>query len=1488
MLAQRQKAIALGIAASLTTPLLMAQDPARLLLEQGQYWQAQGNSERATEAWQKLLRMNPGQPEAFYGLARAELDAKRPDEAVRYLEQLRRARPGHALIARLEQEIALARNSAQLQAARQQARSGQPAQAVDSYQAALGGKPPTGPLALEYYQTLGSTPGGWEEARRGLEALAQESPGDARIALVLAQHLTYRESTRRQGIAQLARLADRADVGKAATESWRKALAWTGSRTSDAPLYQAFLRANPGDAAVQARLREIEAQQRQARTVRTTTTDPLRMVANEGFKALDDGDLEAAEAAFYSVLQARPNDNDALGGMGILRLRQEEFAKARDYLERASRGGAAARWKQALESASYWALVDQAQQARETNDSAGARALLEQAVRLNPREVTAENTLADLLVETGNYDQAEAAYRRVLARQQDNPDAIRGLVGVLAQNNKAAEALQLVEKLSPSQQEKVGALGRLRATQAMGQAKAAAERGDVNGARLALEDALLNDPANPWVRLDLARLYLQMGATSEARGVVEGLLVSNPLMPEALYASALLSSEAQDWRNALATLERIPEAYRTRDIASLQKRVWVHVQAEAASALAAQGQQAQALATLAQAESFVGQDTELLGTMALAYADAGDPGRALGMVRQVLARTPRPDVGLQLQYAATLLKTNQDVELAGMLRQLQNAPMSAAERRSYDDIRRAYIVRQADALRESGNLAAAYDVLAPVLAERPGDPAATGALARMYAANNNYPEALALYNQLLEREPNNVQILLPAATMATAAKEYDLAESALQMALLRAPQDPEVLTAAGRLARARGKTKQAGDYFAAAIAAEDRQRAAQMAASRPAGAPSASRNPFAQRGAGTPLSFSDPGGNRGFAAVPVPTAASYLPAAQAQQQPYQPQVQSQMQAQPVQALYVPNVAGASRFPAAPQNPAYGAGPASPAAYYAAPASSTAAPAPASSTNRSTQVTRTPAAQGSHAATVRSSNAGTPASSSGRSTGSSSNSNSNSSTANSSTGSRPVLPAAGAPVAPGAAYVPLPATTAPMQAQAQAWSNPLAPAAAGGFAPAYAPVPVARQAPAPTAASPWNMAGYPALNEGSTPGPRTARDELQELRQSQAPVLSVGTVARVRQGESGLGQVTDLQAPVQFSFGLGDGTLTLGATPATVSAGTPDQEYGNLSRFGSGPVTALNAPTRSPGAQDDSGIGLHVAYTNAGLEADVGTRPLGFGQTDVTGGVKYSLPISDSVTLAGQLSRRAVNDSVLSFAGARDARTRESWGGVSATGGRLDATWDDDDFGIYGYGTLHALTGTGVQSNSRYEAGGGMYWRVQRARDSGFTAGLNFSGLGYDKNLRYFTYGHGGYFSPQQFLSLSVPFDWTQRTGRLSYQLKGSLGVQYFKEDAAPYFPTSATRQAAAAQAASDAEAFGASGTASALYRGQSKTGLGYSLGMAMEYQMHPQLFFGGHLMLDNARDYRQFVGGLYMRYALEPHTGTQAMPVKPLLSPYSD
>ena len=1515
----RHQTLAMSLLAALSVPAVFAQEPAvKALLEQGKYWQSRENTERAAEAWQKLLKLNPSQPEALGGMAVVEASNKRFDEAAKYIAQLKKAAPNYPGLANIEQSINVMRNGPQLQTARELAKAGKPAEAVSTYQNALGGQAPRGPLALEYYQTLGGTAQGGESARKGLEQLAQEQPDDARIALALAQHLTYRDATRREGIAHLARLASHPEVGSAAIESWRKALAWTGSRSADIPLYQQFLRAFPGDAGVQARLSEIERQQKQARSPEGPGADPLRKRTQEAFRALDDGDLEAAEAGFRSVLEARPTDGDALGGFGVLRLRQENFSQARDYLERATRQGQAGRWKSALDSATYWTLVAQSTTARENGNLDAARQYLQQAVRLDPKETTAENDLADVLVEQGQYDAAEATYRRVLARQADNPDAVRGLVGVLAQNNKADEALRIVERMSPTQQEKVGALGRLRATQALGQAKAAAARGDDTGARVALENALLNDPANAWVRLDLARLYIKLGAKAEARGIMDGLLISNPNMPEALYAHALLSAETQDWAGALATLERVPEANRTRDIAALYKRVWVHVQADGASALALQGRQAEALAKLAQVEPFTGQDPELLGSVALAYTDAGDANRAMATIRQLLARSARPEPGLRLQYAAILLKTKQDVELAGILRQLQGTPMTLSQRAAFDELRVGYTLRQVEALREAGDLAAAYDTLAPVLAERPNDPLVMGALARMYAANNDYVQAITLYNRLLEKDPNNLQLLLPAASLAISAKEYAYAETAIQIALVRAPNNPEVLTAAARLYRAQGKTSKATEYFTAAVAAENQQRNAQLAASG-ALVQARSTNPFANRNnqpQRQPFAPLTPG------AMPtaVPVGTSYGPSSMAPvAEPLRFAPVATLGTPPAVAVapraatLIPEPAGAARnasgagsayslsnFPptGAGSTPAVVADVPNPNNYQ----TQTYKPAPLGTVLPSSSSVNERAAPASPLVNPRNgvNNTEPTTNSRGRSTGNAGGASSASPVSSRNVADR-VAPQQGGNnlISPAEAAAnsysrsqPVPASTAaapiyaaqaiPEPAAIYSGSVPPAPSNAGAWAPA----------PANNGfAQPSQVAQATSLTAATSGRPRSAAlDELNDIRQDRIPVVSLGLVARVRQGESGLSQLTDIEAPLQLKFDAGDGKMTLGITPTSLNAGTADLDYGTLSRFGGGPVSSLALPDRSAGGQSASGVGLSVGYESVNLKMDVGTTPLGFNKSDVTGGVKYRIPLNDELTLVVDGSRRPVTDSLLSFAGTKDPRSGDNWGGVSSTGGRLDLNWESGDFGLYTYGSLYGLTGTNVATNTRVEGGGGLYWRLDRSANSSLTTGLNVTALSYDKNLRYFTYGHGGYFSPQRFLSLSVPLEWAQRSNRFSYQLKGSLGVQTFREEAAAYFPTSSSRQAAAVQAANDAFAFGTAGSTAngAVYPGQTKTGLGYNLGAAMEFQMHPQLFVGGQLALDNARDYRQFIGGIYLRYALQPYSGLQALPVNTVKSPYGN
>ncbi|KPA94113.1 cellulose synthase subunit BcsC-related outer membrane protein, partial [Pseudomonas asplenii] len=237
-----------------------------------------------------------------------------------------------------------------------------------------------------------------------------------------------------------------------------------------------------------------------------------------------------------------------------------------------------------------------------------------------------------------------------------------------------------------------------------------------------------------------------------------------------------------------------------------------------------------------------------------------------------------------------------------------------------------------------------------------------------------------------------------------------------------------------------------------------------------------------------------------------------------------------------------------------------------------------------------------------------------------------------------------------------------------------------------------------------------------------------------------------------------------------------------------------------------------------------------------------------------------------------LSRRPVTDSLTSFAGAKDRRTGISWGGVTANGGRALLGYDDQEVGLYGYGALHKLVGHNVEDNTRAELGGGLYWYLDNQPDEKLTVGLSTMVLSYENNQGFFTYGHGGYFSPQTFFSVAVPVNWSQRSERFSYRLNGALGVQYINQKGADYFPGHR-----AEQAANDLK-----------YPGKSSTGVGYNLNAAGEYRLGSNLLLGGELGVDNAQDYRQVTAGLYLRYLFEKISGPMALPVSPYRSPYSN
>lgn len=1432
----------------------------KTLVEQARFWEGKGRPDLAVAAWKRLIQVQPGNTDALTALAQFEVDNNRPEAAKTYLDQLK-AQPdaGKDAVRRIEGVMSMkAVNTDLLERARAASKAGREDESVQLYRQVFEGRPVSGPLGLEFYQMLGGTSDGWDEARKGLATLAQAEPDNGKVNLAYAQHLTYRAESIREGIRLLSQLSGDGQVGNAAIESWRKALVWLAASRSDMSLFQAFLKVRPNDAAIQARMKALNPV-----VVRSIAApapvDPKVIALREGFSALNIGDVSDAERRFQDLLATGPRNPDALGGLGVVRLKQERFVEAERLLADAVRHSGNRNWQQALTSARFWLALRSGDEAATAGDIATARVQYEKAAKLDGSQERPYAALADLLVQEGRLQDAERTYRRALEAYTKSVDLRRGLAGVLVRQGKVDEALALAEGLTEDERDDLG-YGSLKAEQHRLRAVQLTARGDAFGAMQQLEEALLWDPNSPWLRLELARMYHKSGATNEAFGLVGGLLQTHPDMPDALHAAALMSAEAKEWTMALSMLERIPPKARTRAMFELQKRLWVHAQVAKAQGLVKSGHSSQAATLLDQARQAAGAEAELLAAVVPGMLELGNEAGSLALMRSLLARSPQPDVGLLIQYAGLLLKTRQDVELAAQLRRIYALPnLSAEQRTGLDTIRWAYSLRQVDAQREAGNLSASYEIAAQLLSEKPSDSAAQQALARLYSSAGEHALALSWYHQVLQATPPDVSTLVSASGAALAAGELGYAQSALDMAAGMAPSDPAVLTAMGRLARARGNTRQALDLLQKAQQVSLAQTNMQRAVPLGVNLVDYTLPPPPARGvAGTPAVGSiplipNPLGGRAVAPAARPLPLMPQPTGSM----VQPQSERAMSLSPVSAGPAPIASDnqARMRPVQYQAPRREVSVfEEPAAWsYAAPAGPALAPVSAYPGYQPSQA----AGQGVHYSTQA---VQQPVAAPYPSVYAPANAPAHpgaSDPAYAATLEREMAPRAPSAVPPQLYHSPPPRQQTLVSPQLAQRSLPAEPLAPEGWS---RPSPVARGASAP----------------GSL------QREIDGLRAERAGQAAGGAMWRSQAGRSGTTELSDLSASIETRFPVAQsGHLVLRMDSVFLSAGRLGAtDLNTTQQFGTNAFANLSGALGTIREQQDSGAAFSLGYETTRLKLDIGTTPLGFEVQNLVGGVAYNDSVGD-VRVKVDLSRRAVTDTVLSYAGTVDDVSGTTWGGVTATGGRLELSVDEGRFGFYGYGGLHWLTGRNVARNNRFEVGGGAYYKFIQDSDMELIAGVSATALGYRRNLRHFTLGHGGYFSPQRYFSLNLPVEITGRMGKMSYRLDGSVGVQNFRENSTAYFPADNALQARwETAAAANTVAAPAGVTWSSFYPGQSNTGLGFRLGGEAEYRFAPQWTVGGKLSVDNASDYTQTSGMVFVRYHFDPVHATVRFPPK--------
>lgn len=376
-------------------------------------------------------------------------------------------------------------------------------------------------------------------------------------------------------------------------------------------------------------------------------------------------------------------------------------------------------------------------------------------------------------------------------------------------------------------------------------------------------------------------------------------------------------------------------------------------------------------------------------------------------------------------------------------------------------------------------------------------------------------------------------------------------------------------------------------------------------------------------------------------------------------------------------------------------------------------------------------------------------------------------------------------------------------------------------------------------------------------------------EMAELRDLTAPTGQAGFEFRTRSGDAGLSRLNQYAIPMQATFSpYGVGRVKLEMTPTILNAGRLDgSSVTNYARFGSaglalqGAGSSVSYVSAAPDSQQATGLALNLGYELNGFKTDIGSTPLGFRTTNVLGGIEWAPQISDRVRLRLIGERRAVTDTLLSYAGTSDPRTGQIWGGVTRTGARaqLEASVDKLDMYVAAGGAI--LQGTNVQNNTMFNVQAGAFVPIWRTADQELRVGLNLTYFQYAKNLEFFTLGHGGYFSPQSYMSAIIPINYRGKINEdFSYEANVGLGVQTYRTSAADYYPSDPALQAAWATTTAGIPGL------SATYSATSRTGLAGNARMSLDYNITPNLRLSARLAYQQVGDYREASSLIFAKY----------------------
>lgn len=360
---------------------------------------------------------------------------------------------------------------------------------------------------------------------------------------------------------------------------------------------------------------------------------------------------------------------------------------------------------------------------------------------------------------------------------------------------------------------------------------------------------------------------------------------------------------------------------------------------------------------------------------------------------------------------------------------------------------------------------------------------------------------------------------------------------------------------------------------------------------------------------------------------------------------------------------------------------------------------------------------------------------------------------------------------------------------------------------------------------------------PVLTVAPTP---TADEKMSEPTHKSTPSsFSFQERYRYKKGDKGLGRLSTLQQTAEASasnwrVGVVQQTFFNGHVPA-------DLQYGSFYRYQqTGQVLHRQKSTYNTAYP-------FVQYTQDDIQLYLATTPM----TDQTG---ISPMPTARVSYAPQKGfnvsafHESIEDSVLSSIGLRDGYSNASFGRVTRSGLKTGYTFTLPNDYFADTSVLFALyDGKNTAHNHQLKWDGtfGKYYK-------GFSFGLYGFIEEYQQNQNNFTFGHGGYYSPQ-LAFLITPFVSYEHQTRCHY-FKGDIAVGYYQDrlDRVKMYLKNTGDISASVQ--------------NQYYDSASHKNASGNIGFMYEYTLPASFVIGTeNRVLQSSSDYREFIGRAYIK-----------------------